>query len=418
MENDTFYILLIEICECHLLNSYNKKIKKKIHKKKFFLIFFKFIFFLMENPNEATQLTFIGCVFGGHYTVTNKIGHGTFGQIFEGINNVNDTKVALKIESIRARFPQLRNEANVYNKLKGLDGFPKLYWFGAQNGYNILIIERLNMTLEEVRVKSGGKIPLKTICVYADKMIEILQNLHKVGIVHRDLKPENFMIGPEEGSLYLLDFGLSKSYCDPATHVHIKYSEKHELTGTARYASINALLGREQSRRDDLEALGYIIIYLYAGALPWQGIKAKSSREKYEQIRLSKQNFAESRLYSELPHEFIDYMTAVRKLAFTETPNYSKLRMFFRDLSRRSGYTSMKDWTPLPQTMSDPLPQIGSFPRKPPPMLGRTSRQEIKVTKPQITPPMSRTKIGSRLGYSTTKLYSPFTPSLYQHPPQ
>ena len=375
----------------------------------------------MDNPGEP-QPTFIGCVFGGHYCVTKKIGHGTFGQIYEGVNTLNDSKVALKIESIRTKFPQLRNEANVYNKLQGIDGFPKLYWFGIQNGYNVLIIELLQQTLEECRIHHGGTIPLKTVCFYADKMIEILQNLHKIGIVHRDLKPENFMLGFDDGPLYLLDFGLSKAYCDPAARTHIRYSEKHELTGTARYASINALLGREQSRRDDLEALGYIIIYLFSGALPWQGIKAKSSKEKYEQIRLAKQNFAETRLYCELPHEFIDYLNTVKKLAFTETPNYSKLRMFFRDLSRRNGYTTQKDWDPLPQVFPDPLPGIISYhnlKQKPPSMFGRSSGQTIKIPKPQITPTISRTRVPSRVGYSTGKIFATpmITPPLHQHPP-
>lgn len=91
-------------------------------------------------------------------------------------------------------------------------------------------------------------------------------------------------VGRKSHIVYLIDYGLSKKYRDQKTHQHIPYRENKYLTGTARYASINAHLGIEQSRRDDMEALGNVIIYLIKGNLPWQGIKANNKQEKYHKI--------------------------------------------------------------------------------------------------------------------------------------
>lgn len=370
----------------------------------------------MEESTKNAQSNFTDFVFGEHFQVTRKIGHGTFGTIFEGCDTRNGKKVAIKLESERVKFQQLSNEAKIYSNLSGFKGFPKFLWYGKENGYNVLVIELLSITLEELKKEYGGTIPLKHICFLADKMIADLEILHKNGFVHRDLKPENFMLNEDRTSVYLIDFGLSKNFIDPITRTHIRYTQKHELTGTARYASISALFGNEQSRRDDLEALCYILIYFYAGALPWQGLNAKTTKEKYEAIRTSKQNFAEAELYNKMPHEFVEFLDIVRKLAFQETPNYYKLRYLFRDLSRKQGWTTQRDWEPISSISSDSLPLLLTPQiKKNITAVGRRSVQASKVSKGRVSQLFPRALPSGRKHINSTP--KPYLPQVSQIPP-
>jgi len=122
-------------------------------------------------------------------------------------------------------------------------------------------------------------------------------------IIHRDIKPDNFVLGVGENKdmIYVIDFGLSKKYRSSRTFQHISYVTGKKLTGTARYASINALSGFEQSRRDDLESIGYIFIYLLKGSLPWQGLKVDRDEDRYEKILDKKNKISPDKLCEGLP---------------------------------------------------------------------------------------------------------------------
>jgi len=134
-----------------------------------------------------------------------------------------------------------------------------------------MVIEMLGPSLEDLFNYCGRKFSLKTVLLLADQLIDRICTLHTKGYLHRDLKPENILIGLEENAstLYLIDYGLAKKWKVSPTNEHIPMKEGNSLTGTARYASANTHLGVEQSRRDDLEGAGYVILYMLMGELPW-----------------------------------------------------------------------------------------------------------------------------------------------------
>ena len=160
-----------------------------------------------------------------------------------------------------------------------------------------------------------------------------VQDLHSKNYIHRDIKPENFLIGKCDKSnlVYLIDFGLSKKYKD-AKMDHLPYREHRPLTGTTRYASINNHLGIEQSRRDDLESIGYVMLYFIKKRLPWQGCQGSTKQAKYNKILEKKLMIPLDLLCKDLPMEFQVYLKYVKKLRFDERPNYEFLKGLFIDL--------------------------------------------------------------------------------------
>ena len=174
-------------------------------------------------------------------------------------------------EPLKTAVPQLEYESKLYKVLQGSTGIPEVYWFGIEGDYRALVMELLGHSLEDLFQYCGRKLTLKTVCMIADQMISRLESMHNNNFIHRDMKPDNFLMGTKnkQGVVYMIDFGLSKRYRDPKTGSHIPYRDGKSLTGTARYASVNTHIGIEQSRRDDLESVGYILLYLLKGNLPW-----------------------------------------------------------------------------------------------------------------------------------------------------
>jgi serine/threonine protein kinase len=214
-----------------------------------------------------------------------------------------------------------------------------------------MVMDMLGKSLEELFQLCHQKFSLKTVLMIADQAIACLEYMHRKNFVHRDVKPDNFMIGinGRARQIHIIDFGLSKKYQDPRTREHLKFAQGKSLTGTARYASVNALRGYEQSRRDDLEALGYCLLYFLRGSLPWMGLDAKDRKQKYDRIREVKENTSLEDLCNGFPNEFILYFEAVRNLSFTDRPDYEKYRGWFRELFLRTGfvYDCNYDWTDL-----------------------------------------------------------------------
>ncbi|KAG0168219.1 serine/threonine protein kinase [Apophysomyces sp. BC1015] len=286
---------------------------------------------------------------GNQYRVGRKIGSGSFGEIHLGTQVGNDEEVAIKLESIKAKHPQLLYEAKVYKALQGGVGIPLLKWAGTECDYHALVIDLLGPSLEGLFNFCNRKFSLKTVLMLADQMLARIEYIHLRNFIHRDIKPDNFLMGTGKRSsvVNMIDFGLAKKYRDPRTHLHIPYKENKNLTGTARYASINTHLGVEQSRRDDLESLGYMLVYFSKGSLPWQGLKATTKQKKYDRIMEKKMTVSPDVLCRGLPLEFVIYLNYTRTLRFEDRPNYSYLRRLFRDLFVSSGFSfdDVYDWT-------------------------------------------------------------------------
>nr|XP_010906780.1 casein kinase 1 isoform X4 [Elaeis guineensis] len=225
-------------------------------------------------------------VIGGKFKLGRKIGSGSFGELYLGVNIQSGEEVAIKLESVKTKHPQLHYESKLYMLLQGGTGIPHLKWFGVEGDYNVMVIDLLGPSLEDLFNYCNRKFSLKTVLMLADQLLNRVEYMHSRGFLHRDIKPDNFLmgLGRKANQVYIIDYGLAKKYRDLQTQKHIPYRENKNLTGTARYASVNTHLGVEQSRRDDLESLGYVLMYFLRGSLPWQGLKAGTKKQKYDKI--------------------------------------------------------------------------------------------------------------------------------------
>ncbi|XP_059475537.1 casein kinase I-like [Neocloeon triangulifer] len=288
---------------------------------------------------------------GNKYRLGRKIGSGSFGDIYLGTNITTGEEVAIKLECIKTRHPQLHIESKFYKMMQGGVGIPMIKWCGSEGDYNVMVMELLGPSLEDLFNFCSRRFSLKTVLLLADQLISRIDFIHSRNFIHRDIKPDNFLMGlGKKGNLvYIIDFGLAKKYRDGRTHQHILYRENKNLTGTARYASISTHLGIEQSRRDDLESLGYVLMYFNRGSLPWQGLKAATKRQKYERISEKKMGTPIEELCRGYPAEFATYLYYCRSLRFEERPDYNYLRQMFRSLFHRQGFTYdyVFDWNML-----------------------------------------------------------------------
>lgn len=249
-------------------------------------------------------------------------------------------KVAIKLEPIKTQFPQLEYENKLYRLLRGGVGIPDVTWYGIEGDYKALVMELLGHSLEDLFQYCGRSFTIKTVCMLGQQMIARLEYMHTNNFIHRDMKPDNFLmgVGTRRATCYLIDFGLSKRYKDAKTGEHIPYRDNKSLTGTARYASVNTHIGIEQARRDDMESIGYILLYFLKGSLPWQGLQGKNKNDKYDRIKDKKISTTIEQVTRNTPEEFSKYLTYCRNLNFDEKPDYNYLKGLFKSLLTQNGY--------------------------------------------------------------------------------
>ena len=275
------------------------------------------------------------------YKILKIIGKGAFGYVFLGKNIVDGKNVAIKVEDWKKQGDFLEGEAYFLFQLKGI-GSPEVKSFGVCGKYKVLVETLLGNSIEKIFNRLNNKFTLKDICMIGIQLIERLEYIHSKYIIHRDIKPENILTDLESKRyIYLIDFGIAKRYRSGRTGNHIKFSLPKRFTGNARYSSKNALRGCEQSRRDDLESVGYILIYLAKnGNLPWQGLKIKNIMERFKQIYLIKKYIEPEKLCFGLPSEFSQYVRYVNQLKFEEDPNYQFLKGLFINTLTKAGLSN------------------------------------------------------------------------------
>jgi casein kinase I family protein HRR25 len=305
-------------------------------------------------------MNLIDVIIGGNYRVEGPIQSGSFGNVYKGRDLETSESVAFKMEPMDAKHPRLRYEAKLYQSFSESFGVPSFRWFGKEKhlNMNVLIVDLLGPSLQDLLDSCGGKFSLKTVLLLADQMINRIEWLHSRSLLHRDIKPENFAIGVGEKAkiVHMIDFGLAKKFRDKNLE-HISYGDGKRMIGTLQFASLQAHLGIEQGRRDDLESLGYVLMYFLRGNLPWQTVTADDTTSRNEEFLKWKMSTSVKSLCAGFPHEFEVFLSTCKNMRFREKPDYSYLKNILRDALFREGYRRdfTFDWAAIDLNMVSQL---------------------------------------------------------------
>ena len=282
------------------------------------------------------------------FRVGNLINKTHISLIHEGVNIATKEHVAIKFEKIGDKYDFLQSETFILLLLKGI-GIPRVISYGKVMNYKVLVEELLGKSVYMVWDKLiHTDETINDVCLIALQSLDRLEYIHTKNIIHKDIKPANFMFGKKDPNLiYLIDFGMSRKYKSSKTGKHIKLHKLKKINGTMRYMSINTCKGYEHSRRDDLESLGYMLIFLMNNNLPWIYVENEniSSRAKLDKICSIKQSISPKKLCQGLPDEFSEYINYCRNLDFEQEPNYNYLRNLFIDILNRNN--KLYDMYPL-----------------------------------------------------------------------
>ena len=304
-----------------------------------------------SSLNESSEKdNLINELFFNKYKLIKKIGKGSYGIIYLCKDIASNEFFAAKLQNKNIYTNSLQNEYQIMKDIN-IDKIPNAKFYGENNLYNILIMQLLGKSLEDIfeKILHKQKMPIHSVCNIAIQIIDILEQIHNKNYIHRDIKPSNFLFGNNSFNnniIYLIDFGLAKKYRESNNAEHYEIKEENKLIGTARFASINAMEGLSQSRRDDLESLGYMLIYFLKGKLPWQNFLIKNKEERYNKIKQTKKEIAINELCSNCPEEIGQYITYVKKLKYEEEPNYNYIKNLFYEILNKTGnkFDYLYDW--------------------------------------------------------------------------
>ena len=308
------------------------------------------------TDSESTDV-FLGQTIFNKYKLIRKLGQGSFGSIYQAQSKCSNKYYAVKLEEMRQNQFVLEEES-IFLSYLNCPRIPKLKTFGYSGSLIILVMELLGDSLDKIFDKlPSRKMSIRCVCNIAYQLLMIFEIIHNCNIIHRDIKPANVAIGFEGKSkfIYLLDFGLSKKYRSSKTKKHFPFVQGNKLIGNARYSSINALDGGTQSRRDDLESLGYLLLYLLLGRLPWQGHISHSKEDKYYKIREIKKNTTPAELCQGLPQQFREYLEYTRSLEYETDPDYDYMKNLFLTVLKKYNwdFDYFYDWDQVGLTNSE-----------------------------------------------------------------
>ena len=286
--------------------------------------------------NEINK-TFKSKLIFGKYSIKHLISKGSFGEVYLGTNVLNNKDYAIKMERTSKGESLLKEEAYVLLFLKG-PGLPNVITFGISGRYHILIENLLGKSIYNIWLEKEKKFNIKDTCMFAIQALERVEYVHSKNYLHRDIKPANFLVGnPDQSQIYLIDFGNARKYRSSRTGKHLPFSRNYKIYGTTIFLSLNVLKGIEQTRKDELESLGLVIIYLYKGYLPWSNYKFKDIFQALEKIKAIKENLSMKQLCHGLPIEMFEYMNYIKNMNFEDTPDYRYLQSLFLNILKKIG---------------------------------------------------------------------------------
>lgn len=284
------------------------------------------------------QKTFKSKLIFNKFAITKIIAKGSYGEVYLARNKIDNQNYALKFERLQKGGESLlKHETCILLLLKG-PGLPSVISFGVSNGYHILVENLLGKSIYDIWLSQRKKISIKDLSMFAIQAIERIEYVHSKNFLHRDIKPANFLVGnPDKSQIFLIDFGFARKYKSGRTGKYLQHSKKDTLFGTPLYLSLNALRGIEQTRKDELESLGLVIINLYIGSLPWTKIKYKNFKQGFDKIFEIKEKISIENICKGMPQEMTNYMKYVKNLKNEECPDYEYLRKLFVNVLKKIG---------------------------------------------------------------------------------
>ena len=281
--------------------------------------------------------TFKSRLIFGKYSIKFLISKSTFSEVYFGTNVLNGKNYALKIGTNEKDNYVLKNESYILINLKG-PGIPSVISYGISGKYNILVENLLGKSIKNIWLEKNKKFNLKDTCIFAIQAISLLEYVHSKNYLHRDIKPANFLVGnPDNSQIYLIDFGNASKFRSSRTGKHIKKIKSSSVYGSLIFLSLNAFKGIIQTRKDDLESLGLVIIYLYKGLLPWSEIRSTNIYQSWDKVETIRNIVSNDYICRGMPQEMNIYMNYINNLKYDECPNYEYLRQLFLNILKNIG---------------------------------------------------------------------------------